>query len=345
MLDWKAGAIRIFAVALFLTTGFAFGAGPEVPLPKLPRGPIDMRVAHVVNPRLPRMTPAQLQILLDAVAATARAHFGVELRFAPVVELPIEDLFSRIPEKRRAEAYDDIYDFKSGQGDPKDLASAFARGFKSQGESLRGMIEYARPHTGPLKENTFEALGDAAARLQLERIERWRNVRALDGGPVIDAAPYNEFLMWVALGYADVHYELLLTNQIIASIEKKLPAIHAAIRGGYSNGLTTYSTRSRMKTVSIWSTFAFTGNDEDLVRMREDERYDDEEAARLAGIAAAHEIGHQLFHFLHPFGNSACVMNPVPLFAYRAWAAKLSPKDCLIGSSAAMRPGAYKFFY
>ena len=45
--------------------------------------------------------------------------------------------------------------------------------------------------------------------------------------------------------------------------------------------------------------------------MRDGENCNAEEAARLAGISAAHEIGRQLFHFLHPFGQSACLMNPV----------------------------------
>lgn len=336
---------RPLAILLLLTTGFAHGAANVVPLPRLPNGPIEMRVAHVVNPRLPRMTAKQLQILLNAAAATVRDHFGVELRFAPVVETPVAELFGKIPAKRRSDAYKDIYDFKSGKGDPAQLGQDFARGFRSSGENLQDMIAYLRPHSGVLKAQTFEALGAAAANLQLERIKRWKNVRALDGKPAIDDAPYNEFLMWMALGYAEVPYELLLTNQIIASIERTFPAVHAAIRGGYSNGLTTYSAHSRYQTFSVWSTYAFDGNEEGLVRLREGEAYNEEEAARLAGIGAAHEIGHQLFHFLHPFGNSACVMNPVSSFTYRAWAAALSPKHCPIGSSPAMKPGAYKFRY
>ena len=79
--------------------------------------------------------------------------------------------------------------------------------------------------------------------------------------------------------------------------------------------------------------------------MRDGEIYSAEEAARLAGIGATHEIGHQLFHVLHPFGRTACLMNPVPLFAYRAWAAKLAPKDCPIGSGPDMQPGGYTFLY
>lgn len=316
-----------------------------VPLPKLPPGQIEMRVAHVVNSRLPRMNQTQLEILLAAIGNTVREHFGVDLRFAPVREIPIATLFERIPAKRRSTAIEQIYDFKTGKGDPARLAKAFGTEFKKDGEPLPELIAFARPHIAELKELSYEALGLALSELQLSRIERWKSIKALDGGPAIDATPYNEFTMWIALGYADVPFELVLTNQPIASVEYVFPAVHSAIRGGYSNGITTYSTSSRFKTMSIWSTFAFTTDDEWVKQMRDGESYSAEEAARLAGITAAHEIGHQLFHFLHPYGQNACLMNPVPLFAYRAWAEKLSAKDCPIGGSAAMRPGAYKFLY
>jgi hypothetical protein len=97
--------------------------------------------------------------------------------------------------------------------------------------------------------------------------------------------------------------------------------------------------------MSVWSTFAFTGSDDFTVQMRGGETYDSLEAARLAGTAAAHEVGHQLFHLRHPFARPECIMNPVPMFAYREWAQKLSPGDCKLGSDAAMTPGAYTFRY
>ena len=333
------------AIAIAIIANLACAAPNVVPLPELPPGPIEMRVAYVVNSRLPRMNSAQLQILLAATGNAVREHFGVDLRFAPAKEIAIETLFARIPAQRRRWALEQIYDFKTGKGDPDRLAKQFGMGFKEGGEPLAGLIAFTRAYTGDLKENSYESLGVALSGLQLNRIERWKTIRALDGGPAIDATPYNEFTMWIALGYVDLPFELVLTNQVIASVEYVLPAVHAAIRGGYTNGITTYSKSSRFKTMSVWSTFAFTTDDAWVKQMRDGESYNAEEAARLAGIGAAHEIGHQLFHFVHPFGQSACVMNPVAMFAYRAWTKKLSAKDCPIGSSAAMQPGAYKLLY
>jgi hypothetical protein len=351
--DLHTVIVRLIIRAVLLALGIQLLAGCStmhgemrlVPVPTLPAGPVEMRVVHVINPRLTRMNAGQIQILLNAVKETCRQHFGVELTFTPVEEMSIEAFFSIIPESRRAEAKEYAYDFKSGKGDPETLGKEFGLGLRESGESLPKMIDYARPYLGEIGEQSYEALGAALARLQLERIRHWQTVPALDGGPAIDNSPYNEYTMWNLLGYGDLPFELVITNQIIASVESIDPSVHIAIRGGYNNGLTTYSRQSRFKTYSVWSTFAFTTDDPWVSGMRNGEDLNAVEAARLAGIGAAHELGHQLFHFLHPYDNIACVMNPVPMFSYRAWAEKLSPRDCPIGSSLPMTPGAFKFYY
>lgn len=343
---WRAWC-AVLAVIGSLLTGCSTlsGQARTVPLPKLPAGPVTLRVVHVINPRLPRMNDGQILILLNAVKETSRQHFGVELTFAPVEELSIAAFFERIPEQRRQQALQHTYDFKTGTGNPQQLADDFGRRLREEGEPLPPMLRYAKPYLGELSQPSYEALGGALARLQLERIKRWQTVPALDGGPAIDASPYNEYTMWDLAGYGDIPFELVITNQIIASVENIDPSVHTAIRGGYNNGLTTYSRSSRFQTYSVWSTFAFTTDYPWVKEMRNGESLNAAEAARLAGIGAAHELGHQLFHFLHPYDNIACVMNPVPMFSYRAWADKLSPRDCPIGSSPPMQPGAFKFSY
>jgi hypothetical protein len=332
------------ALLLIIASTYAHCASNVVPLPDLQPGKvIELRVAYVVNPRLTRLSDTQLNILLDAIRDTTRQHFGVTLSFAPVQLLSIESVFSKItPEAvRNGDRY--IYDFKSGKGDPVRLAEAYTKEIKEKYSGrLADQIGYVQPFFKP-SQNSPDALGEAAARYHLSRIDRWKNLTALDGGAVIDDKPYNEYMHWVSLGYTQLPFELLLTNQPIVSAEYLSPALATAIRGGYSNGVTTVSRSSRTGTVSIWSTFAFTADDPWVTQLRDGERYEAEEAAQLAGVGAAHEIGHQLFHINHPFGNRACVMNPVPMFAYRAWAKGLSPKDCPLGSSPAMTPGAYKF--
>lgn len=337
--------ICVLAAAFALAACSRTQAPREVPVPVLPAGVIEMRVAHVINPRLPQMSAVQLQGLLDSIAQTTREHFGVQLRFLPPRQLSIAEVFALIPADRQREVMQQVYDFKSGRGDWNRLVSAYAAGLEQTGEPLADQIRFVQPHTGPIEQASFTALGSAVANLQVQRLRRWQSVKALDGGPAIDHQPYNEFQMWIGLGYADLPYDLVLTNQLIASIEYSYPAIHSAIRGGYANGMTTYSRSARFKAMAVWSSFAFLTEDAWVRELRGGDRYGAGEAARLSGTAAVHEIGHQLFHFGHPFGQRACVMNPVSMFAYRDWAQGLSAKDCPIGSNAAMTPGASRLFY
>jgi hypothetical protein len=340
-----ARLLALLVVALLATACATRVQASVVPLPSLPPGPIDIRVAYAVNPRLPRMDARQLELLLESMQKAVNDHFGVQLRFLPVQVVPISSLFETIPASRRLDASKNIFDFKSGTGNRRRLDLAFGRGFRQAGEPLDEMVEFARPYTGALSLPDFKTFGTRMAALQLERIELWRARKALDGGPAIDQEPFNEFLMWLALGYyGEVPFELVLTNQVIASVEYGWPAVHAAVRGGYSNGITTYNRRSRFGTMSIWSTYAFTGNDAQLVQLRNGERYTEEEAARLAGLSGAHEMGHQLLHLTHPYGRQACLMSPVPMFSYREWAAKLSASQCPLGSDPAVTPGKYKGF-
>nr|WP_295772156.1 hypothetical protein [Rhodoferax sp.] len=317
-----------------------------LPLPSLPTGAIELRVAYVVNDRLPRMSSVQLAGLLASMGATARAHFGVELRFSEITELPIEQVFKGIPSAKRAEAFRDIFDFKSGGGGLARLKTVFAKQFAAQSEPLADRIAFAQPYAPALRSTaSMDEFASAIADLQLQRLGQWRDLKAGDGGTVIDGNPYNEFTLWLALGYSDLPYELVLTNQVIASMEFNYPSVHSAIRGGYTNGITTHNKQSRYGTMSVWSTFAFTDNSEYWVKMRNGERYESIEAAQLAGAAATHEIGHQLWHLAHPFARPACVMSPVPMFAYREWRDKLSAPDCRLGSDPSMTPGAFKFQY
>ncbi|MES2949962.1 MAG: hypothetical protein V4858_15575 [Pseudomonadota bacterium] len=318
-----------------------------LPLPRLPPGPITLRVAYVVNDRLPRMSGVQLAELLTSLGNTVQAHFGVELQFSAVTEIPIEDVFKGIPDAKRTLALDDIFDFKSGGGDVDRLKAKFTEQFAAQTEPLADRIAFAQPHAPALRGNaSIQEFASAIADLQLQRLTQWRDLKAMDGGKAIDDKPYNEFTLWLALGYSDgLPFELVLTNQVIASAEYSYPSVHSAIRGGYTNGITTHNKQSRYGTMSVWSTFAFTDNGDYWVAMRNGERYAPMEAAQLAGASAAHEIGHQLFHLTHPFARPACVMSPVPMFAYREWRSRLSAADCRLGSDPSMTPGAYRFQY
>lgn len=335
-----------FCVMLACTAVGQTNPWPAVPLPHLPlpaEGPIELRVAHVINPRLPRMSDAQIAILLEQMARSTQEHFGLQVQFATPVEIPIATVFASIPPKFTTLAQRLTYNPQSLFQRRSQLHEAFAKGLAGSGEPLAAQGAFAQQHAPDVDASSFDQLGKTLANLQLANIKRWSERKALDGSSVIDDSHYHEFLQWNHLGYGKLPYELVITNQIIASVEYALPSVHSAIRGGYTNGITSYNPLAKFGTYSAWSTYAFTDNDTDWLKWRAGESYSPDEAARLAGMAAVHELGHQLLHLLHPFSQKGCIMEPVPMFAYRAWSQQLSAKDCALHSSKAMTPGSYTF--
>jgi hypothetical protein len=315
-------------------------------VPVEPGATIHLRVAHAINDRFSYMSPEQMDIMLTAARKTVHEHFGVELEFSTVTETHVDYLFSlispRVLKARRAS----IHDFKSGKGDPRRLAQAILTTLEERGTSLEDALDYARPYLPSSADpQTLEEFSALLADVMLERLQYWRNIKAEDGLPVLDNTPRNEWIYWDTLGYASVPYDIVITNQLIASAEDVAVDIHSAIRGGVSVGTTTFTRNNHFGSFVFWSTFPFT-DDSDLTKsLRGGESYTEEQAAELAGVYLAHEIGHMLFRLGHPFGKQACVMNPVSMLHFREWKEHLDAAQCRIGSLPEMEVGAIPEYY
>ncbi|MDD5058806.1 MAG: hypothetical protein PHQ60_13135 [Sideroxydans sp.] len=306
-----------------------------------PGATVQLRVVQATNPRLARMSPQQMRILLASAQKTVKENFGVNVEFTQVDETGIERLFALIPPRVLAERKQSIYDFKSGIGDKQKLAAGINATLTERGTKLEQGYGYAKPYLPEVPPpKTLMEFSELLSRVMLERLDNWRSVKAADGAPVLDASPYNEWIYWDTLGYGKLPYELVITNQLLASAEYVDVDIHSAIRGGVSVGTTTYSRDSKFGAYIFWSTFPFLDNSENTVQMRGGETYSAEEAAQLSGTYLAHEIGHLLFQFGHPFGQKSCVMSPVRMLRFRAWSRQIDSAACPIGSRPEMSVGA-----
>jgi hypothetical protein len=135
-------------------------------------------------------------------------------------------------------------------------------------------------------------------------------------------------LYWAFIGKLSLPYDIVITNQLIASAEYVGSSVHTAIRGGITNGITTDNPSSSRGRTAIVSVYPLIGADSVTRSLRGGESYSETDSARFAGSLLVHEIGHQLFDLGHPYGKRACVMNPPELLRFREWVAQLSPKDC-----------------
>ncbi|MDD2929610.1 MAG: hypothetical protein PHY50_07315 [Sideroxydans sp.] len=310
-----------------------------VPIP--PGATLHLRVAHAVNDRLPRMTPEQLHSLLAETRRTTLEHFGVHLEFSEITETSVDALLALIPPAVRQARMNEIYDFKSGTGNRTRLAKGILRTLQERGTKLADALAYARPYLpDTANPRTLQELSSVLAGVLLARLDDWRTIRANDGKPVLDETVRNEWILWDTVGYGELPYDLVITNQLVASAEFTAVELHTALRGGLTTGTTTFSRTSPYGSFVFWSTFPFTDTSVPGHALRGNEDYNATQAAEISGAYLAHEVGHMLFKLGHPFGDQACVMNPVSMLRYREWQAGLDAARCRIGSRAEMRVGA-----
>lgn len=314
--------------------------------PVHPGETVHLRVAHAVNDRLPRMSPEQIATLLEATRKTALEHFGVHLRFSPVTETSVDAILATIPPPVRKARMKEIYDFKSGTGDRRKLAAGILNTLQERKTSLADALAYARPYLPETADpKTLEAFSALLADVMLQRLDDWRTLQALDGAPVIDETPRNEWIFWDTVGYGALPYDLVITNQLLASAEYTAVEVHTAIRGGLTTGTTTFNRTGPHSSFVFWSTFPFTDDSAASHALRGDEDYSPTQAAQLSGAYLTHEIGHMLFRFGHPFGQKTCVMDPASMLLYRSWYEHLDAARCPIGSRPEMRVGAIPEIY
>ena len=70
-------------------------APKSLPLPDVRKG-VTLRVAYVHNPRFPALPAAQLGRVLTLASGHLKRHVGLEVAFAPPVELPIIKVFAAL---------------------------------------------------------------------------------------------------------------------------------------------------------------------------------------------------------------------------------------------------------
>jgi hypothetical protein len=306
---------------------------------------VQIRVVNANNARLARMSPEQMRIMLTSAQTTVKKNFGVDVEFTEISETGIEHIFSLIPAQLNELRKSSIYDFKSGTGDKNKLVEGINTTLTERGTKWQDGLAYVKPYVPDAQAHDLMSFSELLSDVMLERLENWRRIKGIDGSPVLDATPYNEIIYWDTLGYGKLPYELVITNQLLASAEYVGVDIHTAIRGGVTVGLTTYSQNGKFGTYTVWSTFPFQDNSETTKLLRGGETYSDAEAAELSGAYLAHEIGHMLFQFGHPFGQNSCVMNPVSMLRFREWLHQIDSNNCQIGSRAEMTPGAIPEYY
>lgn len=305
---------------------------------------------YIENPRFPKVEMQDLWKVLQSAADLVQENFGVSVKQPSDIQiLNIDDVFVHVVKEKGADFDDSIGDFRNGNVDWEEIRKFLVEKIKSEKDPLSDQIEFARPYLlRPLDEETLDGFSNAVIDTFKTRLAHWIVAQLEDGHPVIGRVPgrpdlpHNEYNYWALMAKLGIDAEVILTNQLVTSVEYVPIPVHSSIRGGITGGSTEYNPSSRLGS-SVWvSLFPYLSGDKQIVELRGGDTYSREEALSYAGVMLAHEMGHQIFQLGHPWSNPACLMRPAEALDFASWVDRLDAKACQIGSSPAMMPGTAK---
>jgi hypothetical protein len=330
------------------STQLASNDWQPVPLPDISHQPIRLRVAYAENARLKPISAELLAQILPRTEAMVSADFAIDVELELTAQLSIEALFSRldpaIVRKRQKEIVNIDHVTRAVY---EDMQLAVYKTLQNYADDKAGVIAYAQPYLSqPEQEHDdFISFSYALVDTLLQRLDYWRKQPALDGRPVISDDPYHQWVWWDSLGYSALPYDIIITNQLVASAEYYGMDVHSSIRGGITAGTTTYNKESKMHSYVFVMLYPMLNDSGLLTRLRQDEHYDADQVVNYSAALLTHELGHMLLHLGHPFANRHCVMSPTVMLNYRDWYESIDPGQCAVGSNEEMQPGAAKLIY
>ena len=166
---------------------------------------------------------------------------------------------------------------------------------------------------------------------------------AQDLEPAIDFHDYHQKALWSFLGYGDLPFEIVITNQLLASAELANFSVGNALIGGLRLGWISFSRSGRFDAYAGVSTFSLVNDVGDASHLCPAWAAD---PANDVALILTHELGHMLLRLDHPVANTNCIMSPPRRLEARqvqTWEPVAS--KCPLGSEPAMTPGEMVFQY
>ncbi|MCW9048543.1 MAG: hypothetical protein OQK46_10730 [Gammaproteobacteria bacterium] len=349
--------LSVILVIVFLSWLFFHNISPyqdkpehwlPISLPEL-QNPVVLRVVYVENSRFKSLTEDQLKKILDKTSELVSEFFSVEVVFDYKKKTSIQSLFDNLPldvKKYQSQKIVSIEDEQSGIETFNKIRNSIAQQIKHENNSEQSIIDYATPYLIDYKKiNNIEELTTELTKTIMQRYQYWTEQLANDGKPVLDASPFNQWIYWDSLGYGDLPYEIVITNQLVASIEDNGMPVHTCLRGGITGGNMTFNKHSELGGFVFVSAFQIINDNKLMSYLREDETYTQQQTINYIAATLTHELGHLLFHYAHPFNAQSCIMNPTPLLHYRQWFDQLDVKKCQQLNSPMLKPGAVTLKY
>ena len=329
-------------VALFPSSNKTSSPWQSVSLPDTSSQPLPLRVVHAINPRFHSLSDEQFSRVLELARFMVKRHFNIDVIFSKSENISIDEVFAYLPEYVRDERRQQIINLnKVSDSNFSSMWHSIYSSLTQYKDDPDSVLDYAMPYLINNKNvSDLPGLTDKLVETLIVRGRYWNAYKAEDGSPVVDGSPYNQWVWWDSLGYGNLPYELVITNQLVVSAEIYGMAVHSSLRGGITAGTTSYSKDSRYNTYVYASTYQIMENAPMLVKLRGGEQYTEQQIIEYTAALITHELGHMFFHYAHPFNVNACIMNPTPLLKYREWYEGFDAEACKAGDYPMMQPGA-----
>lgn len=319
-----------------------------IPLPDLSQQPVKLRVASVVNPRFKQLTKDQVNRILLRSRQMVKQYFDIDIIFSDVDTLPVKEIFNALSDGLIRARQEEIVDIEHIDKQVREeMQQSVFKTLKNYAGNKDKVIDFAQPYLlhPEIKPKDFIELSYALVDTLVARLNYWHSELAEDSKSVLDGSPYNEWVWWDSLGYSELPYEIVISNQLVASAEKYAMDVHSSIRGGVTAGTTTYNKNSALSSYVYIMVYPMLNDSQLLTRLRQDETYSDEQIVNYSAALLTHEIGHLLLHLGHPFGQNGCIMSPTVMLNYRDWYDNLDAGQCALGSNREMVPGVANIDY
>jgi len=315
---------RIFLPLLII---FSCATLKDAPLKDLPADrEYVISVQRVIDSRLPSLTEAQFQDMLDRLQGYIREYLGYRVSFYLMGN---QDLlmfsksmdFSESAETMKA-LKNDLLDMDSPADHQRLRDYIFKLVSRTETKVLR---RYVKDY------DTFESrekLADHLYRQYVVKLKRIQNITTADGTP-LNAPAYAETLTYPFWDMALMHLKnahFIFTNTVMADMEVNIP-IYVVLRYGVTTGMVEKNLYNSYRAAGILFTYPFLSADGFFVSER-GEAIPPEELTDVIALYATHEFGHFLNHYKDYYDHDNCIMVAAMDLNYYQWYRLRKEKKC-----------------
>jgi len=284
-----------------------------------------LSIAYIVNPRLPQLSESEIQQIIKKTSQLSLSRFSLQIEIESFETLSIQQWIDPYITEIMADNRVKNYMLKAENGSKKPLYNGFLESFR--GMPLKEIIQAVKNQPNSqeidLTQNKKEILWQLAE-LHLDKLIKIKAIQLADGKSLLQDDFYNEYMVWDYILEHQHQYDLVITNQLLASAEAYYPTVHSSMRGGITSGFAGRSQGKLGGTVVI-TTYPFISQANFFKKAR-GQSYNQQEIIEMIAFITLHEFGHLFKYSPHYYDHPSCVMRPTPGLFYKEWMIEVKKK-------------------